>query len=552
MMKPLIQNMLKPCIVLTFCALALTAKAQDTLFVHMQGADTLFTELQKGPKPVYVKNKPVHGPALRTNLLWWGVGAPNLGAEFPIGERWSLGLDAGFKSWDRFFSNDPSTSPKRWRHFAIVPDVRWYPREVGSGFFLDVNLLYLHYNVGNIKMPFGMYKSLRTDYRQGDLFGGGLSAGYAWNLGPRWRIEAEAGAAVGPYSHDKYYVDQKCRNCIIGPEKGVGVVPKLGVTLVYTFGKPKQKEPVEQIIWHPVDTVKPVIFEPELKLVEEWKGVAGQLEKTNPVLRPTSEYKPYTPDMVLRKMPGVLYVHFPVAKTAIDEDFRNNRETLDKILDLTRQIFADTTSSVSCIQIVGLASVEGGMQKNQQLSNARAAALKQYIQGRMPIADKLFELAGGGEAWTEFRDQVEDMKKLGSSEFTPEQLDRVLEVLDTESDPARREQRLRSLEGGRVFARIKDLLSDQRNSGYIRIYYDYVPDETARQINAAIAALNAGRPAEALRLVETVKDDPRAVETYAVALWETGRRQEAVSVLRTAGALSRNLEQMEKVLKNEK
>ena len=353
MMKPLIQKMLKPCIVLTFCALALTAKAQDTLFVHMQGADTLFTELQKGPKPVYVKNKPVHGPALRTNLLWWGVGAPNLGAEFPIGEHWSLGLDAGFKSWDRFFSNDPSTSPKRWRHLAIVPDVRWYPREVGSGFFLDANLLYLHYNVGNIKMPFGMYKSLRTNYRQGDLFGGGLAAGYAWNLGPRWRIEAEAGVAVGPYSHDNYYIDQKCRNCIIDSEKGFGVVPKLGVTVVYTFGKRKQKELVEQVIQHPVDTVKPVIFEPELKLVEE-------------------------------------------------------------------------------------------------------------------------------------RDDM---------------------------------------------------------------------DEAARQINAAIAALSAGRPAEALRLAETVKDDPRAQEAYAVALWETGRRQEALAVLRTAAAsgapASRNLEQMENVLKIE-
>ena len=467
-MKPLIHRMLKPILVLSLCALTLPGRAQDTLFVHLRGADTLFTELQKGPKPVYVKNKPVHGPALRTNLLWWGVGAPNLGAEFPIGEHWSLGIDGGFKSWDRFFSNDKSASPRRWRHFAVVPDARWYSREVGSGFFLDANLLYAHYNIGNVKMPFGLYKSLQTDYRQGNLLGGGLTAGYVWNLGPNWRLEAHAGAAVGPYRHDTYYIDQKCRNCIIGSEKGVGVVPKLGLSVVYAFGRPKTVASVTRIVRHEPEPVAP--FVPTLPVVEEWKGVAGQLEKSNPVLRPSSEYKPYTPDMVLRKMPGVLYVHFPVAKTAIDENFRGNRETLEKIVDLTRQIFADTTSSVSCIQIVGLSSVEGNAQKNQQLSDARALALKQYIQDRMAVADDLFDLAGGGEAWTEFRDQVEDLKKSGDSAFTPEQLDRVLEVFDTETDPVLRERRLRSLDGGRVFAAIKDLLGDQRNSGYIRIY----------------------------------------------------------------------------------
>lgn len=220
---------------LSLCALALPGRAQDTLFVHIQGADTLFTELQKGPAVVYVKNKPIHGPALRTNLLWWGAGAPNLGVEFPLGEHWSLGLDGGFKSWDRFFTNDPSASPRRWRHFAVVPDVRWYPREVGSGFFLDVNLLYAHYNLGNIKLPFGMYKSLQADYRQGGMLGGGLSAGYAWNLGPRWRLEAEAGAAAGWYTQENYYIGSNCRHCRIGPETGWQFIPKLSLGVVYSF-----------------------------------------------------------------------------------------------------------------------------------------------------------------------------------------------------------------------------------------------------------------------------------------------------------------------------
>lgn len=534
---------------LLLSALALQAKAQDTLFVHLQGVDTLFTELQKGPV-VYVKNKTVHGPALRTNLFWWGAGAPNLGFEVPVGEHWSVGANAGFKSWDSFFWNDKSTSPRRWRHFAVAPGVRWYPTEVGNGLFIGIDLLYTHYNAGNIKFPFGMYKSAANDYRQGDLFGGGLAAGYSWPIGQHWRIEAELGAAAGYYMHDTYYVDSHCRNCIIGHETGWTVVPKLALNLVYAFGRPEEPAPVTRNIYHQPRKIAPLT--PTLPLVEEWKGVAGQLEKNNPVLRPSSEYRPYTPDMILRKMPGVLYVHFPVGKTVIEPDFADNRETLDRILDITRQIFADTTSSVSCIQIVGLASVEGNAQKNQQLADARARALKQYIQDTLNVQESLFEYTGGGEAWTEFRDQVQDLVREGDATLTEEQLKRVLEILDTETDPARRERQLRSLDGGRIFARLKDLLDDQRNSGYIRIYYDYVPDETARQINAAIAALRDGRAADALPLLEAVKDDPRALSAYGVALWENGRRAEAVAVLRTAApgdaAAAANLAEMERIL----
>ena len=555
-MKPLIHRILKPFIVLLLCVLAHPAGAQDTLFVHMKGLDTLFTELKQGPEIVYVKNKPVKGPALRTNLLWLGVGAPNLGFEMPLGDHWSLGVDGGLQAWDRFFWNDGQTPPRRWRHFAVVPEVRWYSRQTGSGFFTGLSLVYAHYNIGNVKMPFGLYKPLRSDYRQGNIHGAGLAVGYAWNLGPRWRIEASAGAAAGPYHNETYYVDSHCRNCAIGREDGFGVVPKLGVTLVYTFGKREQQAPVEQVVWHPVDTVKPIVFKPVLPLVEEWKGVAGQLEKNNPVLRPSSEYRPYTPEMILRKMPGVLYVHFPVGKAAIDPAFSDNGATLDKILDLTRQILADTTSAVSCIQIVGLASVEGNAAKNKQISDARARALGQYIKERLDVDESLFELAAGGEAWTEFRDQVNDLRQSGDASLTPAELDRVLAVLDAEPDPARREQQLRSLDGGRIFARLRDLLDDQRNSGYIRIYYDYVPDSTALQINTAIAALRAGRAADALRLLEAVKDDPRAQDALGVALWETGRRGEAVSVLRASAAsgdaaASRNLQQMEKILKTE-
>ena len=535
------------------------ASAQDTTFYYLRGVDTVAVEVHPGLNP-QPEQKPSEAWSIRNNLFYDISGTPNLGFEVPVNGHWTLGGNLGFKPWDRFIDNDPDKkAPRRWRNLVIAPEARYYTDTVNTGFFLTGNLLYSHYNTGNVQFPLGMYSNTRDQWMQGDLFGAGLGLGYSWWLSRHLRLEAEAGVAGGWFSHDTYYINENCENCIIEHQTGPAIVPKLGLNLVYTFGKEeKRPDPVERTVrLAPYDTVKPLFLNPALPLIEEWKGVAGQLEKDNPILKPSKEYRPYTPDVVLRKMDGPLYVHFELDKTVLKREFRDNAPVLDQILDITRQIMSDTTSSVSCIQIIGLASIEGGEKHNQQLSEGRATALQKYIQSRLRIPDNLFELNAGGEAWSEFRDQVNDLRLAGDSEdLTPAQIDRVLSIIDGEPDLARREQQIRNLDGGKVYAVLKrDLLSDQRNSGYIRIYYDYVPDQTALQINDAIAEIKAGRYAEALRLLEQVKDDERALSAYGVALFYNGRTDEALSALRRAAAngdetARKNLSDMEHVIEH--
>lgn len=136
------------------------------------------------------------------------------------------------------------------------------------------------------------------------------------------------------------------------------------------------------------------------------------------------------------------------------------------------------------------------------------------------------------------------------------QINNVMDIIDGEADPAARERRIRNLDGGSVYKVLKEeLLSDQRNSGYIRIYYDYVPDETALTINEAIGHIKARRYEDALSLLEKVKDDERAWSAYGVALFYNGRTDEALSVLRKAAAAgddtaARNLEDMQHVVEH--
>ena len=72
---------------------------------------------------------------------------------------------------------------------------------------------------------------------------------------------------------------------------------------------------------------------------------------------------------------------------------------------------------------------------------------------------------------------------------------------------------------------LENILLNQRNSGYIRIYYD-VTDDEARIINKAIRAMQDGDNALALEMLRVVKKDPRSWNSLGVALWLNGEHAE--------------------------
>lgn len=268
-------------------------------------------------------------------------------------------------------------------------------------------------------------------------------------------------------------------------------------------------------------------FVPKLNAVADNTGKAGELEKNNPLLCPYSQYRPYTKDRILRKEKGALYVHFELDKAVLRHDYRGNSATLDRIVDITRQIMADSTSNVRVIQIIGLASVEGAVKHNEQLAGARGEALKRYIQKHIKVDDSMFDVANGGEAWTELRSQIEDLQFDGRDEM--------LSIIDTESNVNLRERKLKTLHGGKPYSFLREkVLADQRNSGYLRIYYDYVPDTAAATINRATELINSSSYDEALTLLNTVKNDRRAYNALGVALYMTGKHAEGMEYIRRA------------------
>ena len=165
--------------------------------------------------------------AVRTNLLYDATLSPNMGIEVRVDTAWTVGLLAGINAWDI-----DKTENKKWRHMLFSLRARKYGRGqlFHKGYF-ETDLIYSHYNVGNTKIPFGLYSAVKDRRLQGDLIALGGKYGYSWILSRTWRIEAEAGVAVG-YAWFKEY---DCDHCGTYYGKGDRIVllPQLGVNVVY-------------------------------------------------------------------------------------------------------------------------------------------------------------------------------------------------------------------------------------------------------------------------------------------------------------------------------
>lgn len=471
------------------------------------------------------------------NLLYDGLLTPNLRVGLRLAPQWSVGMTAGYRPWPM----DDATTPKL-RHLLLSPSLRHWTDSVNVHHFFGTNLIYSHYNVGGVTFPFGLYPSVRNERRQGDLLALGVFYGYSWPLGRFFNLEAMIGAAVGYTTFDRF----QCVRCgtLLGHDKKLFGMPQAALNIVYNIpGRPAkmlpaEEEPVVVVVPPHVEEQQPETFEPIVRAVPDFTGRAGQLQKDNPVLEHVSQYKPYDRTRILRRDKNALNVHFPLSQSVLLTDFRDNGSVLERIVDITRQIMADTTSSVKIIQIIGFASIEGPIAGNEVLGTNRALALQHYVQEQLQIPDSLFDTVGGGEAWAEFRDQL--VECVTTEPQHSEELQQAIDIIDSESDANVREKKLRQMNGGRTWTYIKEhILSDQRNSGYVRIYYDYVPDKAAKVINEASELLTTDCSDchhEALRLLLTVRDDERALNALGVAYWLCGQQQEALDCFRRAAA----------------
>ncbi|MBP3256763.1 MAG: DUF3575 domain-containing protein [Bacteroidales bacterium] len=467
--------------------------------------------------------------SVRNNLIYDATGTVNAGVEFQVGDHFSVGVNGGFKSWPRFLAwdNDNVNNTTHWRHFLVAPEGRYYFSEVFKGAFVGADFIYTHFNVGNIKLPLGLYPEIADSREQGSYWAGGLFAGWAWWPWQHWRIELEAGAAVGLAAYDRF----DCAHCgtKTGEVRRAAVVPKLGLNIAYNpVARDKRKSRVK--IVERTDTLTllsaPVAFVVNLKEAAGPQSAGDRLAAQKPWVIPIEKYRPL--DYLTR--PGkdsIQYVVFPAGNARLDNAYARNGKVLDELQGAIETIRDDERTDELLVSIVGLASIEGPQPQNDTLSVRRARAVADYLNGRTFVSRKFFETIGKGEAWDWFKDQLEAIPE-GGEGLTKEEVAWLLNLVYNEKNADVREQQLRSKPA--LYRKVVNtLLEDQRNAGYIRVYYSNKPDAATQKLNGPIYSLiSAKKYHKAVKEIQEDKDvmalvqkNPEAANAYGVALYFT-------------------------------
>lgn len=124
--------------------------------------------------------------AVKSDLLTGMLSSPNFGVEVKLSNR--LTLEAEFH-----YNPFPAGGDKRWKHWFVQPELRYWMCQPFGGHFFGAHLLYGVYNVGGMKLPLGLFKGIRSSRYEGDFMGLGVSYGYHFILAPRWSIETSVG-----------------------------------------------------------------------------------------------------------------------------------------------------------------------------------------------------------------------------------------------------------------------------------------------------------------------------------------------------------------------
>ena len=126
--------------------------------------------------------------SLRANLLRWATLTPDLGLEWRICPSWGIAVNGSWTSWSW------SDKDRRYALWEVAPEVRYYMGEKKAWY------LGAMFKAGQFN-----YKLSDTG-KQGDLMGGGITAGYQLRLNKALDLDFNLGLGYLNADYEKYEV----------------------------------------------------------------------------------------------------------------------------------------------------------------------------------------------------------------------------------------------------------------------------------------------------------------------------------------------------------
>lgn len=168
--------------------------------------------------------------SLSNNVVYSATLTPNLTFETLVDSTWTIGLTGGLRPWP---TDDKAL--RKYRHLSLDLYTRkWTAGTPWQGFYYGFDALWIHYNLSNLRLQyFGMFGDARHQRMQGNLYGAGSFAGYAWDLGSGFGVDVQAGADLS-WTHYRVYDCVHCGSSVARKNK-VYLLPKAAVDLIYKF-----------------------------------------------------------------------------------------------------------------------------------------------------------------------------------------------------------------------------------------------------------------------------------------------------------------------------
>lgn len=151
------------------------------------------------------------------------------------------------------------------------------------------------------------------------------------------------------------------------------------------------------------------------------------------------EFLYITPDVETvktRYLSGTAYIDFPVSKSVIIPDFRNNVEEIGKIRASIDSVRNDRDVTIKSMTIKGFASPESSYANNASLAESRTEALKQYVNDLYNFPNGLITTSFEPEDWAGLREYV-------AASSLPHKRE-ILELIDSDRDPDNKEWKIKS------------------------------------------------------------------------------------------------------------
>ncbi len=223
---------------------------------------------------------------------------------------------------------------------------------------------------------------------------------------------------------------------------------------------------------------------------------------------------PKAEEIKARAEEGKAFLDFPVNKTIIYPEYRNNPVELQKIRATIDLVKNDANTQITEIDIEGYASPEGSYKNNERLAKGRSEALKNYVQSLYQFEGDIIKVSSIPEDWQGL------INYIANSNFTKK--DEMLSLLNNEmlSFDAR-ELRLRTIDGAAYSQLLNECYPALRHSDYVVRYVvrDFSVEEAKEILKKRPQQLSLNEMFHVAQTYESGSDEFKEVFEVAVRMF---------------------------------